>query len=196
MDASKRTSDDGTFLARLRREMLRRCAGDARYSLRAFARDLGLDHSTLSQILRGRRRLTAATVRRLGRKLKHDGAAIERDALAASLACQHETARLRLAREVTADAARALEEWPHLAILELTRLPEFEPDSRFIARVLGLGVDEVNVALQRLLRLGLLEMAGRARWVDHSGGGGADAFARATLRQLLRRLRALSEADR
>jgi uncharacterized protein (TIGR02147 family) len=60
-------------------------------------------------------------------------------------------------------------DWYHFALLELTRLVEFRPDSRWIARVLDVSVDEVNVALQRLIRLDLLEMASAGRWVDRSG---------------------------
>jgi transcriptional regulator with XRE-family HTH domain len=43
------------FPERLRQEFARRRATNPRYSLRGFARFLGLEHSTLSQILRGRR---------------------------------------------------------------------------------------------------------------------------------------------
>ena len=63
----------------------------------------------------------------------------------------------------------AIAEWYHFAILELTRLAEFRPDSRWIARVLDISVDEVNVALQRLIRLDLLDMAAPDRWVDTAG---------------------------
>jgi uncharacterized protein (TIGR02147 family) len=35
--------------------------------------------------------------------------------------------------------------------------------------VLGIAVEDVNIALQRLLRLGLLEMSGSDRWMDKSG---------------------------
>ena len=42
----------------------------------------------------------------------------------------------------------------HQAILELTQVKGFQIDSRWIARRPGISVDEVNVALQRLLRLG------------------------------------------
>jgi len=38
-----------------------------------------------------------------------------------------------------------------------------------MARVLDISVDEVNVALQRLIRLDLLDMAATDRWVDKSG---------------------------
>src|SRR5689334_7684944 len=53
----------------LQEELALRCARNPRYSLRAFARYLKLDHSTLSQLLRGRRRFTARTVERIGARL-------------------------------------------------------------------------------------------------------------------------------
>ncbi len=66
----------------------------------------------------------------------------------------------RLGRDISV----LLSDWRHFAILELTRVDSFQTDSRWIARVLGSTVDEVNVALQRLLRFGLLEMTGTGRW--------------------------------
>jgi transcriptional regulator with XRE-family HTH domain len=53
----------------LQEELASRCVRNPRYSLRAFARYLRLDHSTLSQLLRGRRRFTARTVERIGTRL-------------------------------------------------------------------------------------------------------------------------------
>ena len=53
----------------LQAELQRRRATNPRYSLRSFARDLAVDHSTLSQILRGKRRLTGRNVRAFGRRL-------------------------------------------------------------------------------------------------------------------------------
>ncbi|HXN65689.1 MAG TPA: TIGR02147 family protein [Candidatus Acidoferrales bacterium] len=59
--------------------------------------------------------------------------------------------------------------WHHYGILELIQVQGFKRDSRWIAQVLGIGVDEVNVALQRLVRLGLLVMSSRDSWIDQSG---------------------------
>ncbi len=59
-------------------------------------------------------------------------------------------------------------DWRHFAILELTRVGSFTPDSRWIARVLGATVDEVNVAVQRLLRFGLLQMTSDRAWTPTS----------------------------
>jgi transcriptional regulator with XRE-family HTH domain len=121
--------DPVSFRGLLERELARRAARNRRYSLRAFARHLGVDHATLSQWLRGRRPITARTM-------------------------------TRLAPRLAASAGAS----PDVAILFLTRVPGFRPDSRWIARTLGLSVDDVNIALHRLLRLGRLEMT-RCAWV-------------------------------
>ena len=54
-------------------EFARRKNANHRYSLRAFASDLGVDHSSLSQLLRGRRTLTSNGIRRLVTKLDLGG---------------------------------------------------------------------------------------------------------------------------
>lgn len=186
-------ADADDFVTILRRELTRRCHANAHYSLRAFARDLRCDHSSLSQLLRGRRKLTPAIVLKLAPRLRLDAPTAERLAGLAARNSFAEPAALKLARALTCDAWCALAEWPHLAILELTRLPEFRTDSRFIARVLGTTVDEVNIALQRLLRLGLLEMVSPQKWIDRTAATSMDAFARATVRKLLERLKSLAD---
>jgi transcriptional regulator with XRE-family HTH domain len=94
-----------TFRAVLQSELDRRRAANARYSLRAFARCLAVDHSTLSQILRGKRRVTARNVRALGRKLRLTAPAIDEHC-----AAEHES-----------------------AILAAVRRPGFRADSRWLA---------------------------------------------------------------
>lgn len=124
------------FSEQLRGAFERRRRINREYSLRAFARALSIDHSTLSQILRGRRRMTARSIRALGPRLGLDTHAIEE-----SCALEHE---------------RAI-----LAALGDTR---FRPDSRWLAVVLNIPLDDVNVALQRLLRRRLLVMESRGTW--------------------------------
>jgi transcriptional regulator with XRE-family HTH domain len=125
-----------TFCTVLKTEFERRRSANLRYSLRSFARDLSIDHSTLSQILRGRRRLTGRSVRALGR-------------------------RLRLADPAIAELC-ALEN--ESAVLSALDRPSFQADSRWIASMVGIPLDEVNVTLQRLLRKRIVTMTTRARW--------------------------------
>jgi hypothetical protein len=120
----------------LRAELDRRRASNPRYSLRSFARDLSIDHSTLSQILRGKRRLTGRSVRVFGRRLRLPPLAIEE-----LCALENES-----------------------AVLSTLDRPNFKADSRWVASMVGLPLDEVNVTLQRLLRKRIVTMTAPARW--------------------------------
>ena len=158
-----RTNGNG-FRDALQSELASRCARNPRYSLRAFARDLNVDHSTLSQILRRKRSLTADAIRTLGTALQLDDAVVDayivyEERLPAADIEERRVAQLR------AEAAEVIAQWHHYAILELTRLKSFQPDVRWIARVLDISTDEANVAVTRLLHLGLLEMPSCERWV-------------------------------
>ena len=158
---------DTSFRLFLQSELARRCTRNSQYSLRAFALHLDVDHSTLSQWLRGRRPMTARSIESIGHSLRLPESAIERYVDHARR--ESEDAALRTPGVLTGETASAIADWYHFAILELTRLAEFRPDSRWIARVLDISVDEVNVALQRLIRLDLLDMAAPDRWVDTAG---------------------------
>ncbi|MFL5330879.1 MAG: DUF4423 domain-containing protein [Gemmataceae bacterium] len=76
--------------------------------------------------------------------------------------------------------------------MEVLRLQDFRPDVRWVARVLGLSIDEVNVALQRLLRLGLLSMDEPDCWTDRTGDSTASVrgFTRAALQSFIDQSRA------
>jgi len=129
------------FHALLDAELRRRQAANPRYSLRAFARMLGIDHSSLSQILRRRRRLTARVMRRLG-------------------------AALRVA---PADVARAAAQANADTLARVVRDPAFRPDCRWIASKLGIRLDEVQLALQEVLRTGRVVMRTSRRWESTNG---------------------------
>ena len=90
-----------------------------------------------------------------------------------------------------------LAQWQHCAILELTRLDSFRPDVRWIGRVLGLSTDDVNVAVTRLLHLGLLSMSAADVWRDESGDAELTSteFSHTVLQLLADRLRSLEAAE-
>ena len=182
-----------TFRLYLQAELARRCAANTQYSLRAFASSLGLDHSTMSQLIRGKRALTPRTIQRIGRQLGLDELTLE-----AFLDRERLTDRASVAtqeiRDLTRDTVSLLTDPTHRAILELTHLPEFVADSRWVARMLNVSVDAVNRAITRLTHLGLLEMVDHERWLDRSGIAVADPdFARAAVRRLAERVRDLDK---
>jgi len=117
-------------------ELVQRRQRSPRYSLRAFARDLGIDHASLSQLLRGRRVLSPRLAKKFGAKLQLRSAEIAET-------CENHNAQ---------------------AILRLSRTAGFRPNSRWIATRTGLPLDAVNVALARLLQQRQLIMESPTRW--------------------------------
>lgn len=125
-----------SFREVLEAEFRRRRARNGRYSMRAFARALAIDHSSLSQLLRGKRRLTTRSIRRLGAILRLSSQTIEGY-------CAEENDR---------------------ALLGLVGTDLFRANSRWIATVLAIPIDEVNVSLQRLVRTRALVMKSSCTW--------------------------------
>ena len=124
------------FRAILESVLLQRRSINPRYSLRALARTLRTDHAALSQLLRGERRVTARTIHALGPRLGLQAQQIHECRL-----LEHET-----------------------AILGALADPRFRPDSRWLAVTLNIPLDEVNIALQRLLHKRSLVMSNRHCW--------------------------------
>ena len=156
------------FCERLQIEFEARKTKNASYSLRAFAAALGAEHSTISQILRRTRPVPTRRIRAWALKL---GMMPEEAAVyvAASHASSPEDSwREQQLLHWTAEALAVMNELIHFDILRLTRDPRFQPDVRWISRETGVGVDQVNTALTRLLRLHLIEMV-PGEWRDLTG---------------------------
>ena len=152
------------FTARLEHEFKERCKANPRYSLRAFAAFLGTDHSTLSQIIRGKRRTPGRRMRSWARKLGLDPEEAVAYIAAEHLSDDRSVRRESQLRHWSAEALGVVMDRIHWDILRLCGQPDFRPDSRWIAERAGSTVDQVNVALARLLRLGLIELTSTSRW--------------------------------
>jgi transcriptional regulator with XRE-family HTH domain len=153
------------FRQRLNFEFATRKQTNPRYSLRAFAVFLEIDHSTLSKVMNGVRRATVTQIRGMGKKL-----GMPPEEITVHLAAEHvpdaSTAqRQERLRHWTAEALAVVGGRAHWEILQLCRKPGFRADCRWIAAQAGVSVDEVNLALTRLLRLGLLD----GRWRPQTG---------------------------
>lgn len=161
------------FRLLLQSELMRRCRLNPKYSLRAYAKSLGVDSSTLSKILRGKRPLGGISIRRLGDKLNLSPAEIDRFiGLARGKGRKGERNAEHVPQfdQFEQDTFEALQDWYHFAILELTHVRDFRPDPKWIARALNISVSEVNASLERLERLGMLERTPEGRMVERSTG--------------------------
>jgi transcriptional regulator with XRE-family HTH domain len=162
---------DVTFRERLIGEFEARRGVNKRYSLRAFAALLKADHATLSQIMRGKRSVPVERIAVWGRILK---VAPEESAVYAAVG--------RIADAISRQKEEQLRHWAaevlslltqpvHREMLRLSRTQGFRADSRWLAERIGVGVDDVNIALSRMLRLGLLEIKSAGAWTDTTGLG-------------------------
>ena len=152
------------FRQKLEQEFTARREKNPRYSLRAFAAFLETDHSSVAQMLSGKRRIPVRQIRLWAKKLGMSG-----EEASAYMAAEHvpdgDTAqRLERLRHWTAEALAIVTERAHWEIVRLSRTPEFRSDSRWVAQEAGLSVDQVNLALSRLLRLRLLAAEPSGKW--------------------------------
>lgn len=158
-----------SFGERLRLELESRQRKNSRYSLRAFAASLKTDHSTLSQIMRGTRHASVELIRSWSVCMKIDP---EETALYIAAESIPDAGALRAQEQLRhwlAEAAALVNGPVHFQILRYSRTPEFQSDTRWLAEKIGVPVDEVNVALSRLLRLGFLSVENAAHWEDRTG---------------------------
>ncbi len=154
----------------LKDELARRCQSNPRYSLRAFSRDISVSPPRLSEVLTGKKGLSHQAALDIGKQLGLSSQEIQhftvlvdaqsaRSAVARNIA-QSKLEQLRFnskTRHLQLDAFHCVSDWYHFAILQLMQLPSFCHDHVWIAKRLGIQVPLVDGAMERLVRLKLIE---------------------------------------
>jgi len=157
------------FRNRLRQELLNRCKRNPTYSLRAFAANLNIDASTLSKILKGKRPLGKKLILHLGSRMGLSTEEIELFLRRKSGTDDGSIEELS-GMELALDRFAIVSDWYHFAILELMQLKEFRPTNNWIAKALDMKPMEVDAAVERLVRVGLLKIDKSGKWKDLSDG--------------------------
>jgi hypothetical protein len=186
------------FRMLLQRELVRRCQRNPSYSMNAFSKFLGIDCSTLSKILKGKRPLGRITIRKLGTRLGMS--AMELEPFLKKGAPTPAALTPTVYRDFTLDFFQVLSEWYYDAILELVRVEKFAPTASWIAQALGISEAKAAQAVERLKRLELLEELPDGRWTNTIGPSTTDLFPFTTeaLKRLQKQLldRAIDAVDR
>ena len=161
---------ESRFRDRLASELETRRRRNPKYSLRAFAKFLGVDAGILSKILSGKR---APSMKLADRALDRlDVSAPEKRLFLKSLLSEKETVRLGEPpvlshRKLDPLVFQVIKEPHHYAILELTFCEGFRSDPKWIAKRLGLKGSKAEAAIRRLKQVGLLvEKDGRLAKAD------------------------------
>jgi len=139
----------------LNNELQNRTKKNSNYSLRSFARDLNIEPSSLSKLLRGKRTFSKQMIIRLSDALKIKDELIldfidskDVNNTIALNVVEKEYKFINLEIETGA--------WYHFAILELMNLSFFKSDLHWIANTLDITIANVAVALKRLEMVNLI----------------------------------------
>ncbi len=147
----------GGYRAYLIQELKRRKAAHPQYSMRAFAKFLGLDSGFLSRVLGGTKDLSPDRSEEIARKLglSAEGVLAFRGQVEHELGNQAEPSITQTT--IPLDQFEIIADWHHFAILGLVTCVDFRPQPAWISQRLGVPELSVIDALGRLIRLGYLE---------------------------------------
>jgi uncharacterized protein (TIGR02147 family) len=157
-------SDFRTFLEQ---ELSRRNSANPNYSLRAFARDLGVDSSFLSKLLNGKRSMTARTIMSLAPRLALPEAEVQNFIQKANGRRRRYSVGgqdVQVYQEIEDHKYLQQLEWFHLAILEMVDIKNFQANATWIAERLSISPDQAQQALDALMSHGVLAQGEDGLW--------------------------------
>jgi uncharacterized protein (TIGR02147 family) len=140
------------------------------FSMRAFAKHIGLGQSAVSQVLAGKKNLSFESASRIAQKLKLE----EKEAEYFRLLVQIETTKDpeikksllfraqslnsdHKVRDLSVDLFSTIADWYHAVIENLTEVAGFDFTPAEISKCLGISKHEAELAIERLLRLEMIE---------------------------------------
>ncbi len=123
---------------------------NARYSLRAMARDLNISLTALHGVIKGDRHLSKKNLESISTRLERTPSKLDQ-AINSTRILNDPTETM-----LTEDRFRFISDWVHLAILNLARMPNIDVST--VANRLAISEDEATDALDRLKRLGFINI--------------------------------------
>lgn len=157
-------SPQGAVSTILNEEFVSLRAKNPSYSLRAFAKRLQLSPSALSEILNGKRKISRNMAAKLADRLMLTP---ERKNRLLKIFPEKKQPALKAEKalvQLNMDHFHAISDWYYFAILSLAETDNFKSDIDWIARRLGLNKNTTHTAIDRLLRLEMLEEDRKGNW--------------------------------
>ena len=139
----------------LQKELVSRCKKNPNYSLRAFARYLSVDPSSLSQYISKKRKASPKMKIRIAKKVGVTESQLKAFSTKTNIDELEEHYQL-----IELDKFHYISEWYHIAILELSNTNNFSYSPQKIASRLGITTEEAKAAIKRMIRLKLIKKVG------------------------------------
>jgi uncharacterized protein (TIGR02147 family) len=137
-----------------------RCRSNEQYSLRAYARSLNVPVSSLSEIINEKRPLTKNLRDKIGLALNMTQEQIDNFEVQEH-GNSKKSAQDRIDadyRQIALDSFYIISEWHHYGILQLMRTEEFKNNPKWIATRLNIETESARIAIERLIRVGVIEV--------------------------------------
>mgnify|MGYP000555966179 CR=1 FL=1 len=134
-------SRNSEVLSLIENELAKRIQRNPRYSLRSFAKSLGISHSLLSLILSGKRPISRKFCETVLKTF--------------DLPMESKPAESRF-DQISLDTFALLSDWYHYAILNLLETRGVKFNEKWISQRLGITRAEAGIAVLRLKRMGLI----------------------------------------
>jgi uncharacterized protein (TIGR02147 family) len=130
--------------------------------MRAFAKKIGVNPSTLSRILSGKQTISDQLMEEISEKLM-----LTSDQKISLREASKRSKKLKTTKPFLIDTETFLKitDLYHYALLNLLKLKTFRPDFHWIARVLGKTETQVIEMWNRLIEVGMIAQDGNGRWV-------------------------------
>ncbi len=128
------------------------------YSLRSFARKVGLNPGVLSLIINGKRNVSYKLTERITERLMLDPterAEVLKHFPKPRISVSTETTEYR---KLSAHQFKITAEWEHFAILSLLKCKDFKSENAWIANRLGITEARARDCVTRLLEVGMVEL--------------------------------------
>lgn len=143
----------------LQQELITRCRKNPNYSLRAYAKQMGVSPSILSRVLNGKRAISEEFFNKTASALNlntNDFQKYKSILFSYSLNEMKEALKTQYFKSLEEDQYEIISDWIHYAIFELVGTKGFKSDHKWMAKRLGVSELEIKIALERLERLQLI----------------------------------------
>ena len=142
-------------------EFLKRKNANSSYSLRAFAKNLGISPAVLSQVLNRKRDLTPKILKTIAPKINLDDEKLDRYLKSLQKLKKEKNIKSvekEFKRKLDVDTFAVISQWYHYVILELFYLDDFQNDPHWIAKKINVDIKDVKQAIENLKSVHLLKV--------------------------------------
>lgn len=142
----------------LNQEFLNRRNKNPNFSLRSFAKWLQISPAQLSQMMTGKRTITLKSLKKISDRLALSP--VEKKKLMESFLNEKKWSEPTTSKKLLnleEDQFRLIADWFHFAILSLTQIKGAQANPLWIARRLGISIEQASQALLRLERMKIIQ---------------------------------------